>query len=636
MRSLLVWLALAIGAAVSMQARAAGAQVEPTVTWIRDVRVWSGIPGSAVRERAWVELCGDRVGRIEDEAPTPRPDAAIDGSGCTLLPGLFDLHVHLGATAAPFEASAAPRSETFARAALACGVTTLFDLHGDEDELLRLRAVSRTDVTLPRVLAAGSALTVVGGHGTEGGHPARIVNDPESARAAVADAIAHGADVIKVMFERGGWGGMPAQSCMDEATLLAVIESAHALGARVVVHAVERDAALFSVEHGADVLAHLPFEGALDQDFVERVRKSGAAVMPTLAAYGALAGDDLVGGELEAYVDPSVRRAAAAAQELSERAAALSIYFNERLPRLRDALFRLHRAGVVLLPGSDAGMPGAFHGPATAAEFRAWIDAGIPPEDALTAFTYGAATFLGEAERRGAVTSGRVADLLLVDGDPCADASALTRVRAVWRAGVLVDRAAVAALFVASRPLQPVADAKDRGVSFDFESETGALPRHTRFPESDEPGKAELVVSAVRDYGEANATSFLRIDGTLARGLPHRRRLAVTLLPAAGDVFEAVGAEDLRFRLRASARGEFRVRLLTRDVTDGDAFAATIAVDTEWRTYRVPFQGLAQVGFGRRVAFDSGAILGIEFATPIGAVGTFRVDVDDVEFGPQN
>lgn len=605
------------------------------MTWIRDVRVWSGIPGEAVRESAWVELRGDRIGRIVDEAPTPPPTAAIDGSGCTLLPGLFDLHVHLGATAAPFEVRAAPQSEAFARAALACGVTTLFDLHGDEGEMERLRAASRVDASLPRVFAAGSALTVAGGHGTEGGHPARLVADPDSARAAVADAIAHGADVVKVMFERGGWGGMPAQSCMDETTLLAVIEAAHGLGARVIVHAVEREAALFAVEHGADVLAHLPFEGPLDHDFVERVRASGAAVMPTLAAYGALAGDDFDGGALDAYVDPVVRRAAAAAQELSERAAALSIYFTERLPRLRDALFRLHRAGVVLLPGSDAGMPGVFHGPATAAEFRAWIDAGIPPEDALSAFTYGAATFLGEADRRGAVTPERIADLLLVEGDPSADASALTRVRAVWRAGVQVDRGAVAALFVAVRPLQPVADSGVRGVSFDFESETGALPPHARFPESDEPGKAEVVVSAVRDYGEGNATSFLRIDGTLARGLPHRRRLAVTLLPTSGEVFPAAGAEELRFRLRAATRGEFRVRLLTKDVGDGDAFAATIAVDGEWRTYRVPFQGLAQVGFGRRVAFDANAITGIEFATPIGAVGTFRVDVDDVEFGPR-
>lgn len=625
-----LWFALAAAAA------AVPSPQEPTpVTWIRDVRVWSGVQDAAVLDHAWVELRGDRIGRVEAFAPTPLPPDSIDGAGCTLIPGLFDLHVHLGATAAPFDAHAAPQAESFARAALACGVTTLFDLHGVETELMRLRGAARVDATLPRIRCVGAALTVQGGHGTEGGHPARVVSDPELARAAVADAIAHGVDAVKLMFERGGWGGMPAQSSMDEATLRAAIEAAHAQGLRVFVHAVERDAALYAAEHGADVLAHLPFEGPLDQEFVERIRASGVAVMPTLAAYGALAGDDVVGDGLAAFVDASVRIAAGAAQESSERAATLAIYFSERLPRLRDALFRLHRAGVPLLPGSDAGMPGAFHGPATAAELRAWVDAGIPADAALRAFTSAAAAFLGEADERGSITPGRVADLVLVEGDPCADPSALTRIRAVWRAGVPVDRAAVAARFVTLPPLQPLADASPGGMLFDFESERGELPPHVRSPESDDPGKAEVVVSAVRDYAEDNPSSFLRIDGTLARGSPHRRRLAVTLLPPRSEAFEVAGAEFLRFRLRASAPGEFRVRLLTKDVVDGDAFAATIAIDTQWRTYRVPFAALAQVGFGRRVAFDAQTITGIEFATPIGAVGSFRVDVDDVEIGPR-
>lgn len=608
------------------------AQPEPTVTWIRDVRVWSGVAGATPREGAWVEVRGDRVGRIEDGPPSDPPPDSIDGAGCTLVPGLYDLHVHLGATAAPFDGAAVPRPDAFARAALACGVTTVFDLHGDEPELLRLRAASRVDASLPRILCAGAALTVAGGHGTEGGHPARIVADVESARAAVADAIASGVDAVKLMQEHGGWGGMPAQSKMDDATLAAAIDEARARGARVFVHAVQRDTALFAAERGAHVIAHLPFDGTLDQEFVERIQRSGAAVVPTLAAYVALAGDDLGAADLDPYVDASVKRAVAAAQELSDRAAALSIYFDERLPRLRDALFRLHRAGVRLLPGSDAGMPGVFHGPATAAEFKAWVDAGIPADDALRAFTSGAARFLGEDDVRGTIESGRIADLVLVAGDPCVDPIALTRVRAVWRAGVLVDRAAIAARFVPASPLQPLADPSGPGLLFDFESETGELPQHQRFPETDEPGRAEVTVAAVRDYGDDNPTSFLRLDGVLQRGLPHQRRLAVTLVPSRGDVFDAGNADALRFRMRARTRGEFRVRLSTKDVVDGDAFAATIAVDERWRSYRVPFQAFAQVGFGRRVAFDARTITGIEFATPIGAVGEFRVDVDDVEF----
>ena len=113
---------------------------------------------------------------------------------------------------------------------------------------------------------------------------------------------------------------------------------------------------------------------------------------------------------------------------------------------LRDAAARLmsaYHSGVMLVAGSGAGSPLVFHGPSVQRELELWVKAGIPPRDALQAATWNSARWLGMETRIGSIRIGNDADLLLVDGNPLEDITALERVSEVIFKGERVDRAAL-------------------------------------------------------------------------------------------------------------------------------------------------------------------------------------------------
>ena len=94
-------------------------------------------------------------------------------------------------------------------------------------------------------------------------------------------------------------------------------------------------------------------------------------------------------------------------------------------------LMILHRAGVPIVMGTDAGNPLTPHGPGVLHEISLFVEAGLTPGQALSAATLGSARILGVDDDFGALTTGRVADVVVVEGDPTADISALCDVRAV-------------------------------------------------------------------------------------------------------------------------------------------------------------------------------------------------------------
>src|SRR5207249_11469889 len=106
-------------------------------------------------------------------------------------------------------------------------------------------------------------------------------------------------------------------------------------------------------------------------------------------------------------------------------------------------LKRAYDAGVTLVAGSDAGNPLVFHGPTIQHELALWVAAGIPPAAALQAATSNAARLLRADSRIGLVASGRDADLLVVDGNPLTDITALERVSMVVFKGERIRRAAL-------------------------------------------------------------------------------------------------------------------------------------------------------------------------------------------------
>ncbi|MFI6258356.1 amidohydrolase family protein [Micromonospora zamorensis] len=362
-------------------------------------------------------------GRIVDvqrgRAEAPEGWPVREEPNGTVLPGLVDAHVHLCADAGPDALGRlAERPETdldavveaSLRAHLAAGVTTVRDLGDRRGAVLRWRAREVRD--LPTVVASGAPVTTVGGHcWSMGGE----VSGVDGIREAVRLKAAAGADLVKVMASGGVFtpGTDTTRPQFTDQELTAALTQSHDLGLPVTVHAHALNAVEQALRVGVDGIEHctcVTATGAhVPDEVADRLAASGVAVCATL-------------GTDPAVVTPPEVVAMAARAGLSAAT-------------LRDGAATLHRAGVRLVAGSDAGLgPAKPHGilPETLVEY---VACGIPATAALAAATSVGAEVCGLGRRKGRVRPGFEADLLVVDGDPTSDISALRRPLAVYRAG---------------------------------------------------------------------------------------------------------------------------------------------------------------------------------------------------------
>ncbi|MFB9724819.1 amidohydrolase family protein [Planobispora longispora] len=384
------------------------------------IRVARVFDGERLLDGITVVLVED--GRIAGVAPGP---AAPDGwptrdlPDGTLLPGLIDAHVHLCADSGP---GALDRLTGYTReqledtieasleAHLAAGVTTVRDLGDYRDAVPAWRSKGRPG--LPSVVAAGAPITSVGGHCWSMGGEAQ---GADGLREAVRRRAERGADIVKIMASGGvltpGTDTMSPQFTDDE--LKAAVDEAHALGLPITAHAHALAAVRQALDAGVDGIEHCtcltPAGVQLDDALLAALAESEIVVCATL------------GSDPGVVVPPQI-------VAMAERAGITEAV-------LQEAVARLHRGGVRLVAGSDAGIgPAKPHGllPATLEEY---VRSGLPATSVLAAATSVAADACGVGDRKGRIRPGYEADLLVVDGDPTRDITAAGSPLAVYLAG---------------------------------------------------------------------------------------------------------------------------------------------------------------------------------------------------------
>ncbi len=365
-------------------------------------------------------------GRIAEVAPAAAFEGyagpRIDSTGGMLLPGLIDCHVHLvlsgEANSAQVEGLSVGRivlnALANAQAALRGGVTAVRDCGGRDYLEFAVRDAVRLGQFLgPAIHAAGRMICMTGGHGQR---IARVADGPHEVVKAVREQLWFGADLIKLVASGGilSLGVNPEDAHYTAEELAAGITEAHRRRAPCAAHAQARDAILDAVRGGIDSIEHGFF---LDDVCIEEMLARGTFLVPTLAAVVRIA-DNAGRGIPQPIVDKAVRA----------------------LERHRQSLRLFYQAGGKLAMGTDAGTPFNPHGD-NARELALMVEAGISPTDALIAATRNGAA-LGRFDDRGEIAAGRVADLLLVSGDPVHDIAAVAdraNHRAVWRGGVPVN-----------------------------------------------------------------------------------------------------------------------------------------------------------------------------------------------------
>ncbi|MFO0284610.1 MAG: amidohydrolase family protein [Acidobacteriota bacterium] len=428
-------------------------------TLIRNARVFTGT--GEVIESGGVLIREGRIERIYRGATPEGKDVAaieLEGAGKTLLPGLIDAHVHIGAPGGFYEDERRYQDgkldERRLKAYLYSGITTVKSTGDWLDAALELRRRQRTgELLASEFYTVGPLFTAPGGHPQQllAGMPesARRVGESQflrlprteaEAREMVRELKARGVDGIKAVLERG-WPGRP-MARLDGKLLRAICAEARAVGLTVVVHTNLAGDVSEAVEAGAHGVEHGSPGETLPAELLARMAERGVFYDPTLSVFEALR--MIREKDYSRLEDSLLQQAvpielmAGTRKKLAGGGGQLVMEMDTRQAGMN--LKRAYEAGVRVVTGTDAGNPLVLHGPTIQQELALWVAAGIPAERALLAATRDAALLLGERARIGTIEVGKDANLLLVDGDPVRDITSLGRISSVFLRGERVAR----------------------------------------------------------------------------------------------------------------------------------------------------------------------------------------------------
>jgi imidazolonepropionase-like amidohydrolase len=422
MKAVIGWMLAAV-AALALQAAGAAAPAARAIVGgtVVDVEAGRAIPNATIL------IEGERIVAIgpAERVPLPAGVARIDARGKWLLPGLMDMHVHLGLVlpgaqgdelAHESEAALALRMAANARASLYAGTTTV-RLTGEQQhaEFAVKAAIDRGALQGPRIWSAGEPLIPTGGHGAE--FLANGVDGPAEVVKFTRRQIMAGATWIKLMISKGlaDTHGDIAAADMTVEEMRAAVEVAHSHGVRVDAHTGSPVATLQALEAGVDCFEHGYY---LDEPVFREMKKRGGWYVPTIVVSQQ--------GALEFFAKIG------SPPWYLERAKSVG---RVHWVALQTAI----RSGVNIAMGTDQFPFEPNEGTVAAVrETELYVEAGMTPLEALRAATVNPARLLGATRDLGGLGVGRYADIIAVDADPLADIRALRRIGFVMKGGEVV------------------------------------------------------------------------------------------------------------------------------------------------------------------------------------------------------
>lgn len=377
-----------------------------------------------------------RIIAINDAAaPIPAGATIVDLGDKTVLPGLIDVHVHLGGYADdPWYAGVAPkRTEEYAVAiglsnaliTARAGFTTVREVGGGARATIAVRdAIADGLAPGPRIQTAGTTLSIIGGHAdsTVGINPEigdaldrmypqiGVCTGAEGCAAAVRLVAKTRVDLIKIVATGGVLddGKTGLEQHFTDAEMKSICDTAHSVGLKVAAHAHGARGIEAAVRAGVDSIEHGTYADAAD---IQLMKARGTYMVATLMAIEGL--KERLGKN---FFTPNVETKA-----------------NMVLAIHGKALAAAYKAGVPIALGTDSGV--YKHG-RNAEELGLMVRlSGMSPKDALYAATMGGAKLMGIDDETGTLVAGKSADLIAVDGDPQTDPAAVLKIRYVMVEG---------------------------------------------------------------------------------------------------------------------------------------------------------------------------------------------------------
>ena len=393
-------------------------------TLIHAGRVIDGVSSVATTNQTVVVDAG-KIVAIEPGFRAPAAgDRVIDLKQGTLLPGLFDMHVHLTSEYSKTseidgykknEGDVAIDGVMYAQRTLLAGFTTVRDLGDSYRASIPLRnAINAGKVPGPRIIAAGKSIASTGGHADPTNGWARkfpanpgpedgVINSVEDARKAVRQRYKDGSDTIKITATGGvlsiAKNGLNPQ--MTEEEIRAVVMTARDYGFKVAAHAHGAEGIKRAIRGGVDTIEHGTF---MDDEGMKLMKEHGTFYVPTVSAGRWV---------FDMAQDPNFF-------PLIVRPKALQVG-----PQIQNTFAKAYKSGVKILFGTDTGV--GKHGD-NAREFKLMVDGGMPPMEALRAATSAPAKFLDLDDKVGSIAVGKLGELTGVPGNPLEDITVMERV----------------------------------------------------------------------------------------------------------------------------------------------------------------------------------------------------------------
>lgn len=369
----------------------------------------------------------DRIASVTrwNDADLPEGTKVIDVSGKTILPGIIDSHVHSSA------------SPSVRRTFLKAGVTSVCDLGSPIESMPEFLKTRDSGKLAARGFRAGPIITIPEGlpdavFHTELNYEA---GTPEEAKACVKNLVEHGADVIKIYLEL--WGEI---AMLSTEQVEAIVKEAHAHGRLVRAHVSKLAALDTALEGGVDVIEHVP-KPDLSNAALQKVLADSPDPLDDLL-------DKVVVPEYDTVLPRMIEEKIILVPTLTR---GLGRYHKD--PKASDAqrvlaagvieiVRRFNALGGVIAFGTDyfaemPGVPGEMH----RREIELLHAAGLTPMEIIVSFTRNAARAVGMEGELGTLKKGMLADLIVVNGDPLSDLSALEKVAMVIQGGEIAYQA---------------------------------------------------------------------------------------------------------------------------------------------------------------------------------------------------
>ena len=398
--------------------------------------------GGPPLDNAVVVIEGNTIRAVGREGSVAIPNGArvIDTNGFTVMPGLMDMHVHLMIVGhgdyehwdrtypSKYRDVIMPIS---AKQLLMAGVTTARDLGAPLEDIVTVKnRINAGEIPGPRMFVSGPFLQKSNTPLTEKFR--WIVKDPEDARRKVRQIVAGGADVIKLIDQD--------QMTLEE--VKAIVDEAHKAGKHVAAHAHRSEEIRQGLRAGVDCFEHtgLATKPGYEEDILQMMRERNATLFwcPTMEGLFLYeetkqnperVDDQRLKNDLPADIYKDVHESIRDVQRLD--------YFRlvpRRIPTLANKFRQLRESGVTIVTGTDSGIPLNFHFDSTWRELKTMADLGMPPMEVIRAATYWPAQMLKQPNL-GVIAPGKLADIIVVDGDPLRDMSVLRHVVHVIKDG---------------------------------------------------------------------------------------------------------------------------------------------------------------------------------------------------------